>query len=359
MTCQTEYLKRYPDVARHEYYGDKPQEHYDTHGRSEGRKACKEWQRDLTCEEQYLVDHKDVAGSSYKDNPERHYQEWGRNEGRKVCVLWKELYPPDVPDSQPELPIGRYITINDFNPSLRDMSKGDPDSSQDFGAQIALMFHYNSKPLAIGCSQTEGKNYTSIPSELLEAAKLDVPILKGHPSKGGAGKSALSKFVVSESKKGKLALIIGGTTGDVSRALKDGATASNITLYLTRNTWNEQNSDGATEYITSRCITHQVPTSDLYHTLGEKGKPFDINGLSANKWIDQNRNIKMWAMANNQSVIQAIRNINTFMSQFKDNHPLRIADALHLTQYFGAPNNGHLHHFNVINNGLKIMRRYQ
>jgi hypothetical protein len=89
------YLKANPDVANSSFASN-PFEHYQLHGRSEGR-AIAPKPTDFNAQA-YLQSNPDVAQSQYKDNPLEHFQLYGRTEGRSGGATPK---PTPQPVQQP------------------------------------------------------------------------------------------------------------------------------------------------------------------------------------------------------------------------------------------------------------------
>jgi hypothetical protein len=77
------YLRDNPDVARDRYYGNRPLEHYRTHGRHEGREIYT-YPSGFDAE-RYLQENPDVAADPYySQHPEEHYERHGQHEGRDI-----------------------------------------------------------------------------------------------------------------------------------------------------------------------------------------------------------------------------------------------------------------------------------
>ena len=376
MDCNAFYKKHNPDVAENAYFGD-PQhperlrEHYDRHGKAKGRIACPEWVNEvikpLTCDEFYKKHNPDVAENAYfgdPKHPERlkeHYDNHGRAKGRKACPEWRDdiVTPPPPPPAGDQPPTGRYITLNDFQHSLTLSGGGDPDSAPDFANQIATMHHYNELPLAVGCTWMEGQPVDTIPKELLKLAQLDIPTVLGSANKKG-GASPLANLIIKESKRrdlGALGLVVGGTTVDIRYAFQNGADYGNVVLYLTPDTWNALNSDGATKYIMSLAnATVITPKGDLWYDLGVKYGRLKILGMTPDVWIENKRSNAMWNAANSRSKINQIRSLNTQLSTPQSNHPIRSADYRHLNDYFGrVSSHSHDEIHRRIDNGIKIL----
>ena len=255
-------------------------------------------------------------------------------------------------------PTGRYIILNDFQHSLTSTGSGDPDSAQDFAFQIALMFQHSLVPIAVGATWMEGDPVDTIPRKLLALSKLDVPVLLGSAYKRG-GPSELANLIINESKKrsaGELHLVVGGTTADIRYAFQNGADALNVILYLTPNTWNSNNSEGATEFIMRKAKrVSTIPPEHLWHDLGTKGGSLKILGLAPYVWINNKRHNAMWEAGNKADKLHQIRAMNTQMGSTQSEHPLRAADYRHLADFFKLPSGNHDEIHRHVDNGIKIL----
>lgn len=81
------YLKRYPDVAANAIYKDNPYDHYEKHGKNEGRQPLPPIPKEYN-EGAYLELNPDVAEAVKKGTYTsglHHYLCWGFNEPRKIC----------------------------------------------------------------------------------------------------------------------------------------------------------------------------------------------------------------------------------------------------------------------------------
>jgi len=168
---------------------------------------------------------------------------------------------------------------------------------------------------------------------------LNIPVVAGSPSLKAHienGNSAASKLIAKESKRGGLAIMCGSPLPDLAHSLKfNGAFGGSITPYETRNTWNEKAGNGATEYVAARVKkVIETPINLLFAHLGKKGGNIKFLGKSPEKFIDDLRSNKAWDAANSPEILQANRNMNTFMNEFQDDHPVRWADFMHLGDFF-------------------------
>ena len=244
----TLYLERYPDVASSPYYGTRPREHYDNHGKGEGRVWEEASSGGEGAGQSYLKRYPDVAASPYyKTRPREHYDNHGKSEGR----IWEETKGPIKPPVK-GLGRNRIIYIDDACLSLDRDAGGDPNGFQDNVNVMAMAVDDGNLPLAFGVSTVRNKIGVSTMQAQVDRSGLDIPVLAGSPSIP-AKRSELSDFIVNESKKGSLKIAVGGTIGDVSRALKDGAHRHNMFVYATLgNTSNYKGDHDAGDYARNR-----------------------------------------------------------------------------------------------------------
>jgi len=282
----------------------------------------------------------------------------------------KKPQPVPLPVVEPApviepIPMGRYITINDLTGSVETrVAQGDPDGHPDMQVQMCYAVHFDSLPLCIGVTSTGSAVHVEPITSIMKRSGLGVPVVAGNPSLDAHtknGDSELSRLIARESKRGELAIMCGGLLTDVAHSLKyNGAVGSNITLYETPNTHNQKVGRGASEYCHAR-VKRVVSTPQhlLFAHLGKKGGNIKFLGKTPEQFIDDLRSNKAWDMANNPAVLQHIRELNTFMSEFQDEHPVRWADFMHNGDYFGVNPANLEQHYKIIERGAKLMEKYQ
>ena len=269
-----------------------------------------------------------------------------------------------VPVIEP-IPTGRYITINDLTGSVETrVSQGDPDGHPDMQVQMCYAVHKHELPICIGVTSTGSAVHVEPMQSIMNVSGLGVPIVAGNPSLDAHtqnGDSPLSRLIAKESKRGALAIMCGGLLTDVAHSLKyNGAVGSNITLYETPNTHNQKVGRGASEYCHARVKrVVSTPSKLLFQHLGKKGGNIKFLGKTPSKFIDDLRDNKAWNMANNPAVLQHIKELNTFMSEFQSNHPVRWADFMHNGDYFGIDPANAEQHYKIIVRGATLMKKYQ
>lgn len=264
---------------------------------------------------------------------------------------------PTAPTQSNIIPTGNWMYIDDSVLSLDQDLGGDYNSPQDLAAIIAIGVHFNSLPKAIGVTQVKSQIGSAVVNEIVQLSGFNIPIYSGAPTTGSA-KSALSDYIRNQARLGEFHLVVGGTTGDVAAAIRelDGQAKQNLKVYLTRNTWNERNSEGATAFVASQVQITQTSRNNLYHMLGVKGQVMSVLGGTPIEFINRHRDLPMWNRANSNTTIAECRRLNTFMSEYEDQNPIRMADLQHALRFFGVPENDRDQHYKIIERGLMLMK---
>lgn len=277
----------------------------------------------------------------------------------------------DAPISAiPDLPEGRWCYIDDIVPSLTSNQGGDSNAAQDLVASVALgIAKTGTKPLFIGASAVSSKGEMvskAAAVQIMQNLALNVPVYEGGDTYGPK-RSELGEAIVRESKEGKLNIILGGPAGDLEWAFLNGANVANITLHaLLIDTWNETGSSGMASYLTdamkksARYVVgrlggrvFQVKSPDYYHLLFKKNLPESFKDTRA--FIDRNRDLKGWNVANSAHILQRNTSLNN-NSRNTDTGALRIADVLAMASYCGIKWNQGAAIMNGIQDGLDIMK---
>jgi hypothetical protein len=221
-----------------------------------------------------------------------------------------------------------------------------------------LAVHFNSLPRFIGVTQVRGKLGTSVVQEIVRLSGLSIPVINGAATSGSVS-SPLSKEIAKYANSGKFALAVGGTTGDVAAAVRalNAIGLGNLTTYITRYTWNEDNSEGATAFVTARVKNVSTPKSYLFYMLGTKNGPkLKVLGKTPKQWMDSHRNLPMFNRAFSAAIVAESKKLNTFMSSFENENPLRMADWHHAAAIFNVNPAPSDQHWEIINRGLNLMK---
>jgi len=362
LPCDEFYLSKNPDVAADPYFSNHPRDHYDDHGRAEGRVACDAWQNGTVtppdpnpatdaCELEYLSLYPDVAAHPYYgNNPREHYHNAGKSEGRQACPEWRGVTEPNPVDPSPPtpptggmsgLPKSNIIYIDDMTLSLTSDKGGDFNAPNDFAFITFLQEHYGKALKAVGATCVgDNKGVSGAPMRQIldEAGFSEVPVFEGSRTYDTA-KSPLSDYLVTESRKGKIVICVGGPCNDVAQAIKQGMDLSNVTpIIIGRGTWNEwtnPNTESVTRANTSFVYSRMSNITDItwYRDLLPAPKGVQWNEDWIKKWRERNT---AFDTAFGDFVNSRNRHLQSM--QQNGNNPMRIADFMTVDHAFGGLN---------------------
>lgn len=145
-----------------------------------------------------------------------------------------------TPPLVPHFPQIRLVRMDDAGSTLHQPSGSDTNWAQDQALSIALDADQGAMPLAIAA--TCGRKTASIQGlqYMLKAAAINIPVLQGH-TKYEEAPSEFGRWIIKESKKGRLDFDIDGPVCDLAWAMKNGAHIHNIYgIALLGTTWNAQ-----------------------------------------------------------------------------------------------------------------------
>ena len=275
--------------------------------------------------------------------------------------------PYEPSPSVPEVPVGRWVYIDDLVMDLNENIGGDTNSAQDLLAVLSLgLSKLNEKPAFIGVSTTQNGVNKDPTVKIVRASALNIPVYEGN-SAYSAGGSELGQSIIDMNKQGKMTVIQGGAAGVLAWALMNGAHAHNITLYaLMRNTWNAEGNNGMPDYQreamadTAAYVANKLNgrvfeiVRPHYYSLIDNRDSLPERFRNTNEWIESNRSNDAWHVANTPFIM----NNNNLYNTGRPNHTgrLRIADVLAMAEFTGIGwrNKGGI--FSSIQHGLDIMQ---
>lgn len=275
----------------------------------------------------------------------------------------RENAPPiAVEQPAPEAPeraffYGRWIYVDDQITGLERGFSGDPNGVIDMVYTIALGLHYNNLPMAIGVTATDGGLDDHVTEQLVALTGTKIPIKYGYRVKH-MGQSQLSDYIVSESKKGHLTIVLGGPVSDVAQAIKQGANKKNITVIGTLyGTSNERGDQAAADYIKGKVKFINIGSPE-YQTLIRQ---FPVNPKYANgAFIDQWRTVPAWDLVASDAVLARTLELNKF--QFQNQFKIRVSDSMNADRYLSGKPESFTQYRNLpsimsrVIHGLQIMQ---
>lgn len=270
-------------------------------------------------------------------------------------------------ESTLEFKTGNWIYLDDIPRGLPNADQsnvvgrisGDGNGPQDLAFTLALALHYNSLPKAIGVTPTRSGRDRFIAKSMVCASGLEIPVIYGAHI-NHMMPSPLADYIVAESRKSKLDIVVGGTVTDIAQALKQGAVVSNIriigTIYETSNEAGDQAAADIVKNSGVRIFNIGSPEYERLIRLMPQTPSIDERAL-IKKW----RHVKMWDRAFSPSVMEKSSAEN--QHQFGHNLPLRVSDSMNVDRLLsGDPANykGYLNYPGIVarvENGLSIMSK--
>ena len=172
----------------------------------------------------------------------------------------------------PQVPKGRWIYGDECSTFSNGNIIGDSNGAGDLVSTLALnMSVSGTAPLFVGVVRTDDGLDDTHTRQIIESLEMDIPVYTGALEFRG-GDSALAQAIITESNKGKVNVVWGAPAQDLMWALKNGANASNITLYALL--YNTSNGDGSATRDEEIKASLTASTDYVYEQL--EGRIYDV-----------------------------------------------------------------------------------
>ena len=279
-----------------------------------------------------------------------------------------EVDAPPPPPTIPSIPTSRLLRMDDAGGSLTGKTGSDSNWAQDQAMALGLDADAGTMPMAIAATCGRSTASKQGLQAMLHAAGLDILVLQGH-TKYEEAPSELGRWIVAESRKGRLDIDIGCPVCDLAWAFKNGAHVHNVYAgALLGTTWNAQdkhidrglpararaNMKASADYVRQalgdRLVEIEEP--EYQELLYRKNLPAQYRDTST--LIDGWRKYRLWDFVNTSWVLANNRAYNG--SQY-DTGGLRIADVLATAVRYGITSVGEL--FARVEHGFQLIQARQ